>query len=305
MEIRQLQYIIRVIELGSLSKAATALHIVQPAISRQIQKLEEELGTKLLIRDGRGVKPTRLGLEFSDRARKILHELELLISDTTSDGGEPTDDLTVGIPGIVGSEFIAELVRRFNAQYKNAKLRIVEGFSYQIVDWLQLGRVDLGIVYAPDFYTRIGVKNIVDQSLYLVGNARDADIVNANAEFADSIKLPLILPVRPNSFWDMLQPTAQQRGLQINLHMEVDSILAIRKLIKLGEGFSILPYSGVHEDIQRGELVAKQITNPVHFRQIAVAFPNRGATTLTAEKLIELVMEVAKEFVEDGKWAPK
>lgn len=303
MELRQLQYFVRVVELGSLSKAAAALHIAQPAISRQVRKLEEEFGGQLLIRDGRGVKPTALGLEFAERARAILGDVKRLKADATGAHGEPMDELTVGIPAIVGSEFIAELVKRFRTRYAKATLRVVEGFSYQIVDWLQLGRLDLGIVYAPAFYKKVDVRPIADQSLHLVGHPSKADIVKKNSAFASSIALPLILPVRPNSFWDALHEAARERELEINLQIEVDSIFAIRKLVKLGEGFSIMPYSGVHEDVQRGELVAQQIRNPVLSKPIAIVFPRRGINTLTGEKLVELIDELSQEFIQRGNWA--
>ena len=303
MEIRQLQYFVRVVELGSLSKAAAALHIAQPAISRQVRKLEEEFGGQLLVRDGRGVKPTALGLEFADRARNILRDLNRLKADATGARGEPMDELTVGIPAVVGSEFIAELVKRFRTRYPQATLRVVEGFSYQIVDWLQLGRLDLGLVYAPDYYTKIDVRPIAYQSLHLVGRPSKADIVETSQSFAASIKLPMIMPVRPNSFWDMLHRVAQDQGLDINLQIEVDSIFAIRKLVKLGEGFSIMPYSGVHEDVQRGELVARQVTDPVLSKSIAIVFPKRGINTLTGEKLVETIDELAQEFIAEGKWS--
>ena len=303
MEIRQLQYFVRVVELGSLSKAAAALHIAQPAISRQVRKLEEEFGGLLLVRDGRGVKPTTLGLEFADRARDILRELNKLKADTTGASGEPMDELTVGIPAVVGSEFIAELVKRFRTRYGRATLRVVEGFSYQIVDWLQLGRLDLGIVYAPDYYKKIDVQSLAYQSLHLVGEPSKKDVVEANHSLAASIELPLILPVRPNSFYDLLHDKARETAQDINLQIEVDSIFAIRKLVKLGEGYSIMPYSGVHEDVQRGELVARQITDPVVSAPIAIAFPKRGISTLTGERLVETMNELAQEFITAGKWS--
>jgi len=303
MQLRQLEYFVQVVELGSVSKASSTLSIAQPAISRQIRKLEDELGARLLVRDGRGVKTTPLGELFVSRARDILRDLKQMKAEISDSVGEPMDELNIGIPPVVGSEFIAELVRRFRVNYPLANLRVIEGFSYQIVDWIQLGRLDLGLIYAPGYYNKIDVRTIANQGLHLIGPPDQKDFVEANHNFEDCVKLPLILPVRPNSFWEMLQHGAKLKQVEINLLLEVDSIFAIRKLVKQGEGFSVMPYSAVHEDVSRGELIATRITNPDLVQPIAIAFPKRGINTLTGNKLVELIDEIVREFVEQGKWS--
>lgn len=303
INLRQIEYFMKVVELGSFSKAATSLHVAQPGISRQIRFMEEDLGVALLNRDGRGVTPTEAGQKFYDRSQLIFAELQELQADISGLRDVPIGEINIGIPGVVGAEFIAAVVQEFMARYPMATIRVVEGFSYQIVDWLQLGRLDMGIVYDPYYYRDISVRKLVDQSLYLVGKWDRRSTVPPTIDFKDAAKLPLIMPVRPNSLSALLEQAAQDEKVDLNLRMEVDSIFAIKQLIRAGEGYTIQPLAVIHEDVSRGELFASRIENPHVTRALAIAFPKRGVLTVSAKRLVELLEELASKFVADGKWS--
>lgn len=303
INLRQIEYFMKVVELGSFSKAATSLHVAQPGISRQIRFMEEDLGVALLNRDGRGVTPTEAGQRFYERSQLIFSELQELQADISGLRDVPIGEINIGIPAVVGAEFIAAVVREFTKRYPKATIRVVEGFSYQIVDWLKLGRLDMGIVYDPYYYRDISVRKLVDQSLYLVGKWDRRSTVPPTTDFRDAAKLPLIMPVRPNSLWPLLEQAAQDEKVDLNLRIEVDSIFAIKQLIRAGDGYTIQPLAVVQEDVARGDLFASRIENPRVTRALAIAFPKRGVLTVSAKRLVELLEELADRFVTAGKWS--
>jgi LysR family nitrogen assimilation transcriptional regulator len=288
--------------MSSISKAAAALHVAQPALSRQIRQLEDELGVQLLYRDGRGVAPTETGAKFADKIGTMLQQLDQIRADVIATRGIPTGDVTLGTTFAVGPQFIATLIKEFRQRYPTANLRVIEGFSYHVVEWLQTGRVDMGIVYHPDYYPRLDKKLLLNQSLHLIGQRVRGTKSPRTIGFRRAIQNPLIMPVRPNSISDLVEKAAKAERLSINLKLEVDSISTIKQLVKEGEGYTILQHTSVHEDVERHELFAARIENPRLTKPFVLCFPSRGIVTLASKMLIDLIYEEVANFLQRGRW---
>ena len=302
MDLRQLQYFLRAVQMSSISKAAAALRVAQPALSRQIRQLESELGVALLTRDGRGVAPTQTGRAFAEKVALMLQELEQTRADVIASRGVPTGEVTLGTTFAVGAHFIAALIKDFRARYATANLRVIEGFSYHVVEWLQTGRVDMGIIYRPDYYPRLQHKPLLEQSLCLIGRRLPGSKSPKSIAFTKAVQRPLIMPVRPNSISDLVEDAARSKRVSINLKLEVDSIATIKQLVKEGEGFTILQHTSLHDDVEGGELFAARIENPRITRPFVLCFPPRGTITLAAKMLIALIDEEVAAFLKQGRW---
>jgi LysR family nitrogen assimilation transcriptional regulator len=305
MELRQLEYFLRAVQMRNISKAAIEVRVAQPALSRQIRQLEQELGVQLLYRDGRGVAPTQIGARFAKEIGELLQRLEQCKADVMATRGIPMGDVTLGTTFAIGSPFLALLISEFQRRYPGATLRVVEGFSYHVVEWLQTGRIDMGIVYYPEYYSRFSGRTLTNQSLYLIGPRRKGHRHPKSIQFAKAIQYPLIMPVSPNSISALVEKEADARGLKINLKMEVDSISTIKQLLREGRGFTILQHTSVHENIEKGELFAARIDNPRMTRPFALCYPQRGVVTLAARKLTDLVQDQAAFFLKSGRWVDK
>lgn len=302
MELRQLNYFLTAVQLRNISKAAVELRVAQPALSRQIRQLEEELGVQLLSRDGRGVAPTQIGERFAREVGELLRRLEQCKADVIATRGVPTEDVTLGTTFAIGSPFLALLISEFQRKYPAATLRVVEGFSYHVVEWLQTGRVDMGIVYYPDYYGRFNNRVLTNQSLHLIGRREKGRKHAPEIEFSEAIKLPLIMPVSPNSISALVEKEASARNLKVNLTMEVDSISTIKQLLTQGQGYTILQHTSAHENIENGDLFAARLVNPRIAQPFALCFPQRGIVTLATRKLIDLIHDQVALFIAKGRW---
>jgi LysR family transcriptional regulator, nitrogen assimilation regulatory protein len=302
LDLRQLQYFLRAVQMSSISKAAAALRVAQPALSRQIRQLESELGVALLTRDGRGVAPTQTGRAFAEKIAAMLEQLEQSRADVIASRGVPTGDVTLGTTFAVGAHFIAALIKDFRARYASANLRVIEGFSYHVVEWLQTGRVDMGIIYHPGYYPRLQHRPLLQQSLCLIGRRVSGNRSPKTIAFKKAVQRPLIMPVRPNSISDLVETAAKSEQVTVNLKLEVDSISTIKQLVKEGEGFTILQHTSVHDDVERGELFAARIENPRITKPFVLCFPPRGTMTLAAKMLIALIDEEVATFIKQGRW---
>ncbi|MCL4138960.1 UNVERIFIED_CONTAM: hypothetical protein GTU68_015760, partial [Idotea baltica] len=168
MELRQLHNFIQIIELGSITAAAEHLNIVQPALSRQVKALEEELNVRLLRRHGRGVMPTEEGLLLARRSKAILEDIGDMAAEVSGDGKSLSGTLTLGLPPTVADVLATQLVERAMLVHPDVNLRIVSGFSGHIQDWLMRGKIDLGVAYEDQKSPLVKMRPVILEKLFLI-----------------------------------------------------------------------------------------------------------------------------------------
>ena len=146
MDLRQLTTFMQVAELGSLSKASDRLRIVQPALSRQIRLLEEELKVTLFTRHGRGMVLTHAGELLRVRAGSILRQIEETRADLSLEAGTVRGQVILGVPPTVGDVLATRLVERFLHRFPEVRLRVVTAFSGYLLEWLHSGEIDMAVI---------------------------------------------------------------------------------------------------------------------------------------------------------------
>ena len=149
MDLKQLEYFVRVAELGSFTKASNLLDIAQPALSRQIRLLETELRQNLLIRNGRGVAVTDAGKVLLEHGRGILHQVDRAKEDVSMVRGTLAGRVALGLPPSMAKIINLPLTREFRKMMPDAKLSIIEGLSVAMQESLLAGRLDIALLYNP------------------------------------------------------------------------------------------------------------------------------------------------------------
>ena len=302
MELRQLQYFIEVADLKSFSRAAATIGIAQPALSRHIRLLEKELGTDLFYRDGRGATLTALGQRFYDKVQTILLQLQEARTEIQATRDVPTGEVVVGVPPQLGVVLIVQLIKRFSERYPSARIRVSEGFSYQIAERLHAGRLDLGFVYDPGVYRYLEAVMMVEETLYLVGPAGDRITTAATVPFREIVAHPLVMPDLPSTLRTRVAHVATQLGTTATFTVEVDSIPAIKQLVIDGAGYTILPHAAIDDEVKRGLLSAARIVDPAISRPLGVVVPVKGGLSVATRKLIELIGEEVRDLIAAGTW---
>src|ERR1019366_10316403 len=196
MDIRQLRYFQHVAETGSFSRASALLRISQPAVSRQIQKLEEELGTDLFERHGYGVKLTEAGTLLLERSRGLLRLLADTKAEVASGTRQPAGNISLGIPPAAGDYLIPPLVERYRRLYPRVFLQVLTGFSGHIQDWMANGRLDIAVLHNPSPMKGVTITPLMIEQTYVVCPP-DSSLGGAGpVTLRDLEGLPLILPSR-------------------------------------------------------------------------------------------------------------
>ena len=145
MNLRQLQYFIEVSEIQSVTKAATRLNLAQPALTRHIRTLERDLGVQLFSRSGRGIALTNAGAVFRDRVKSILRDLDRARLEVQALSRSPGGRIDIGMPASLSQALTRVLVQRVGEQLPKVAVRVIDGWTGFIVEWLLLGRLDLGV----------------------------------------------------------------------------------------------------------------------------------------------------------------
>src|SRR5690606_28313745 len=147
MTLRQLLYFVRIVEIGSLSRAAQALHVAQPALSQQMNRLEEELGVKLLLRSVRGVTPTEAGLAVYRQAQALLKQVDgkRLGACEASEG--PAGTVPLRLPCTISTPLGMPLLQQVKARLPAVRLEIIGGPSPVLASLLAEGKLELTVVF--------------------------------------------------------------------------------------------------------------------------------------------------------------
>lgn len=244
IETKRLRYFVQIAQDGSLSKAAESLQIAQPALSRQLQLLEEFLGFPLFVRTGRGMKITREGELLLNAVAGPLREIELSVENMRSFLSWVEMPISVGIHPIMAKVLAEPLLLAVEQELPKVKLRIVEAPSDVLIDWLKQGNLDFAVLDYPSPEEVLKDRLIVNDELVLLG---EANLVTqtvdrlASLDIHTLVSLPLVLPCSHHGVRKVLDVAANLARVKLKIVHEVDTYLLLIKLVQQQKGFLILP----------------------------------------------------------------
>ncbi len=297
MDLKQLEYFVRVAELGSFTRAASQLGVTQPALSKHLRLLEVELRQNLLTRNGRGAVPTEAGKRLLEHGRGILHQVALAKEDLSSARGELSGLVSIGLPPSLSRLLTVPLTKSFQAELPMAKLRLTEGFSVLMLEGMRIGNLDMALLYNPVSSADLEQTLLHEEALVLISSAVESVAGPITIDSAGSItlqalsRLPLILPSRPNAFRQLLDIELTRLGVKPKIVMEVDGLNAILSLVQEGLGHAVLPsYTLAH--YPKDSFVVRAITQPKLMSQLMLVRPSQRPTTLTQQKAQDVLASV-------------
>nr|WP_321507096.1 LysR family transcriptional regulator [uncultured Celeribacter sp.] len=303
MELRQLRNFIQVVELSSITAAAERLSIAQPALSRQVKALEEELNVALLRRHGRGVMPTEEGLRLARRAKVILEDVQDIASDISGTQARLSGTVTLGLPPTVADILATHLISRTMDLFPDVKLRIVSGFSGHIQDWLLRGKIDLGVAYEGQKSPSIKTQPIIIEQLFLIQSANGADHLDGvPITIGDALSQPLILPNPEHGLRGRIESIAATVGQVLQVMLEIDILPTMIAFVERGLGSTILPLVSVRDHMQAGRLIARPIIDRPIDRTLVLMTPLNRPTSRLTSSFADFVTQEVQDMVSAGHW---
>lgn len=271
MDLRQLAYFVRIVECGSISKAAQTLHIAQPSLSQRVKDLEAQLGTELLNRTSSGVVPTDVGVLVANHARSILDQVDDLKREVADATGHAEGAVAIGLPVSISAYLTVPLVQGVMREHPDVSLHLAEGFSGHVQEWVLSGRVDFGVLYTADPIPGLDLELLLTEELFLIGSGKAKRAHGDPLSLSDLVHLPLVLPSAQHAMRRNIERMAFDTQAALNVPVEVDSLTQIISLVRVGDLFTILPKSACRSELHSGSLVATRIVRPVLHRPVALA----------------------------------
>lgn len=301
MEIRQLKYFVGIVEARSISRAALALHVAQPALSLQMNRLEDEIGIRLLDRSVTGVTPTDAGKAVYRHAKQVLRQLEGTVAIAAQAHAGPAGPVVVGLPWTVSSMIGLPLLRRVLSDYPAIQLQIVEGPSSLLGTVAGQGRLDMAIVFDRGGDGTLTLRPLITEPLWLVG-ARGTLHGRRRFALAESAAFPMLLLSRPNGIREQLETAWAEAGLKLQPRAEIDSPGLLLEAIANGMGHSILPSAIMPDRRSRLRLDRAVFEEGRLIRTASLALPRQFAPSRAAECVSVALVACMKEAVADGRW---
>lgn len=302
MELRQIRYFVRVVELGSMSRAALELDMVQSALSQQISRLEGELATRLLQRTSKGVVPTEAGLAFFREAQLTLRHAEQAaraaqqarLSGTVSVGLAPTTASVLGVP----------LMRAMRARYPDVRLHMVESLSGHITAMLNARQLDLAVLFDTHAARRWSVMPLLEEKLFFIRSRQGLETkAPAKVRMAQLKGVPLILPTGTHGLRSTLDTVFARARLQPNVVAEIDSLPMLMDAVDAGLGGTLQPWAAVGRfaDAQQRFHLA-EVADPQARRVNALCSLSDDELSPAALATRVVLADCARELVRSGRW---
>ena len=301
MDLKQLAYFVRVAEMGSFTRAATALNVAQPALSRQIRLLEVELRQNLLKRNGRGASPTEAGQLLLQHGRGILHQVERAQEELEQARNKLGGKVALGMPPSVARVLTVPLTRAFREKMPDAHLSISEGLTAAMQESLLNGRLDIALLYNAKATAGLGISHLVEEELWLVQarpSALQEDPPPPPIQLKEVAKLPLVIPSRPNAIRMHVESEMAGIGCRPNIALEIDGVTSILELVADGAGSAILSRNAVTRSINPSAFSKRAISEPQLSIELCSVVSSLRPTTLTQQATLNLIRETAQKLLE-------
>ncbi|MFF2347824.1 LysR family transcriptional regulator [Pseudarthrobacter sp. NPDC058119] len=302
VEIRHLQSLLAVADTGSVTRAAELLHVVQPAVTRQIHNLESELGTSLFERSRTGMRPTDIGLQVIERARRALSELERAREEARSSGAALHGIVTVGLLASTAPLLAAPLVAAVANAHPGVRLRLVTGFGGHLSRWLEAGDVDIALTYNQPPAAALSVKPLLDEDLWAVGPVEAPSVGSAGFGLRDLLQRPLVMPSAPHGIRSLVESAAARLGLPLDIAVETNDAGVQKQLVQNGFGWTVLPGIMVADEAAGGTLNSAPIVDPGIPRRIILARPGNARSSSAVRMTAKLLEETVVGRIHAGGW---
>jgi LysR family nitrogen assimilation transcriptional regulator len=306
MELKELRSFMRVARAGSVSRAAEELRLAQPALSRQIRKLEHELGVALFARHGRGMRLSAAGSLLLERAEAITHLVHQTSEEIKEDRSPQRGRIALGVPPAAGRILIPAFAERFQRAWPQTTLHMREGVSSSLQEWLVEKRLDIAMLHNPPHLEALNISPLLTERMWVIGPpARHIKAAKPRASFRirDLAELPLILPNMAHANRRLVENAAMEQGIRLRIKIEADSVTFAKAMVGRGLGYTILTYAAVQEEVTRKKLTIYPIANPTLSTKVTIVTLRDKQLPKMTQDASALLRDVCRKLAHDKTWA--
>jgi len=302
MDLKQLRAFMTVADTGNVTRAAELLNLVQPAVSRQLRLLEEDVGVDLFRRERHGMVLTEAGKALLVYSRRAMLELDRARAEIGGSAGGIAGLVTVGLLPSTSDMIASRLVRAVAKAYPGIRTRIAMGYAGDLQQWLETGDIDAAVLYGVDREPHLQTTPLLEEPLWVVG-PRSANLRRQKPVSLTSLRgRPMILPSGPRGIRTLVDHACAMSNLELTIVAETNA-MSIQKSLVLGDhGLTILPPIACANELASKQLSAAPLVDPRITRTIVVALPGNRTVAQHVERTVELLVQCAKDAVYRKEW---
>lgn len=300
MKFRQLEYFMHVGSTLNITHAAERANISQPALSRQIQLLEDELGTQLVERRPRGVALTPSGQRLLDHVRGLMQNLELIKEDILAAEALPTGTLRISSAYSLRGLLVAEIAAEFHRLHPQVSLEIQEGTSVNVREALVTRQVDLALYSDHGASRGLDRKSLCSEALVLLSSASGGLEMDRPVSVSALNELDMVLTPSQNGLRRVVDEMLTPSGSGRVPPMTVETNSIIIDLVTRGGVYSVLPYSACHQAYRRGEISIAPVAG-IRWPWVVATSRDRPRTA-AMQVFSNLLFARMRGLVEEGVW---
>jgi DNA-binding transcriptional LysR family regulator len=289
-------------ELGSLTRAALFLNSNQSLLSRQLNALERECGARLFNRTGRGVEMSDVGQRIFPQVKALLEDAERLELDIRGEAREPAGRVTLGTLPSISPSLVGRLYTEVRQRFPGVHLKILEGSSGQVEEWLADARIDIAILYRYGASLPEHEQPLFTVDSYLVGARGDLVTRPGEVAFSALHELPFILPSVPNGLRTALDAMARQERITLAPVIEADSLPLQKSLVAQERLYTVLPLHAVWNEVAEGRVQAARIVSPPFQRTVAMASAKSKGPPRAVSAVAARIVAIVEEMSRQGMW---
>jgi len=303
MDFKQLRAFLTVAETGNVTRAADVLHLVQPAVSRQLRLLEEDIGTPLFERERHGMVLTEAGQALVGYARRAMLELDrarVEISGTAA--GAVSGLVTLGLLPSTIDMLSSPLVSAIAKAYPGIRIRLAMGYAGTLLRWLESGEVDAALLYGAERSAAIQTVPLIEEPLWVIGPSDAKLRGDKPVPLAWLSGKTLVLPSAPHGIRTLVEHACSVSKVTLQISAETNALSVQRALVLGGHGLTILPPIAVAEELRTRQLSGAPLADPPIVRTIVLALPAMRPTAQHVRCAVEMLMQEAQRAIDSGAW---
>ena len=288
MDFDQLRTFLEVAKQGSFSRAGQKVFRSQSAVSAQIRQIESEYGERLLDRSGKTVRLTPAGEVFREYAQRMLSLRDESLRAVADHGTDPRGVLALGANEATCLYVLPNVFAEYLRLYPSVQVSIYRNFSHKILERLDSGAIDVGIVTLPVKMPMLKVRTIFRDRLVLMVSADNPLAQHDKVPISMVVEQPVILP-RTGFTRRIMDKLFRPYRDKLHVRMELPSIGMIKSFVAAGLGVSLISESFARDEVQSGKVKLIALKDNELTRELGLAYRRNRSLPRAAEVFIELL----------------
>lgn len=288
MDTRRLRSFVKIVDTGSITRAADLLNIAQPALSQQLAALESQFRQQLLIRGSQGVTPTEAGRTLYRHAQIILRQFDLAYADVSASRYTISGKVSIGLAPYSGATRLSTtLLRAVREELPGVTLHLVESYGQAFSELVINGRLDMAVIHGAGPIKGARFKPLITERFFLIAPL-DSDWPDAPVPLQALAGVPMLLPPTYNFVRRAVELAFLRGGAALNLAAEIESLITLGKSVTEGLGSTIMPMSFARDIVGLDNVMVRDIDPPIE-ETLSICLPEHSTLSEPAEAVRQIL----------------